>query len=77
MKNEIFYLREISESIDSGMSLQVINDYGHMSSNNKVYIPINHSNHTSDNPLDKYLAKHYSKINPSNKIDDIAKTTGH
>jgi glycosyltransferase involved in cell wall biosynthesis len=41
MKKLIIYFKEISARIDSAMTLQVLNDYGHLSNfNNKVIIPI-------------------------------------
>ena len=41
MKKLIIYFKEISARIDSAMTLQVLNDYGHLSNmNNKVIVPI-------------------------------------
>ena len=41
MKKLIIYFKEISARIDSAMTLQVLNDYGHLSNfNNKVILPI-------------------------------------
>jgi len=41
MKKLIIYFKEISARIDSAMTLQVLNDYGHLSSlGNKVIVPI-------------------------------------
>ena len=40
-KKLIIYFREISASVDSGMTLQVLNDYGCLSSlNNEIVIPV-------------------------------------
>lgn len=36
----IFYLREIGSGLDSGMTLQILNDYGHLSKNgHDVFVP--------------------------------------
>lgn len=41
MKKSIFYFREIGAGLDSGMTIQVLNDYGHLSLiGNNVVVPV-------------------------------------
>ena len=41
MKKSIFYFREIGSRLDSGMTIQVLNDYGHLSAmGNDVFVPV-------------------------------------
>ena len=41
MKKSIFYFMEIGAGLDSGMTIQVLNDYGHLSLiGNNVVVPV-------------------------------------
>jgi glycosyltransferase involved in cell wall biosynthesis len=68
MIKNIFYLREIERCIDSGMSLQVINDYGNLARSNNVYVPINYSKRKS---LRKYLENEF----PGTHLEEIELTS--
>jgi glycosyltransferase involved in cell wall biosynthesis len=58
MKKLIIYFKEISARIDSAMTLQVLNDYGHLSSmNNKVIVPIYAKTNQEINQIYELLAQ--------------------
>ena len=58
MKKLIIYFKEISARIDSAMTLQVLNDYGHLSSmNNKVIVPIYAKTNHEINQIYELLAQ--------------------
>ena len=41
LKKSIFYFREVGAGLDSGMTIQVVNDYGHLSlMGNDVFVPV-------------------------------------
>lgn len=58
MKKLIIYFKEISARIDSAMTLQVLNDYGHLSNfNNKVIVPIYAKTSHEINQIHDFLAE--------------------
>jgi glycosyltransferase involved in cell wall biosynthesis len=58
MKKLIIYFKEISARIDSAMTLQVLNDYGHLSNfNNKVILPIYAKTSHDINQIHDFLAE--------------------
>lgn len=58
MKKLIIYFKEISARIDSAMTLQVLNDYGHLSIfNNKVIVPIYAKTSHEINQIHDFLAE--------------------
>jgi glycosyltransferase involved in cell wall biosynthesis len=58
MKKLIIYFKEISARIDSAMTLQVLNDYGHLSNfNNKVMVPIYSKTSHEINQIHDFLAE--------------------
>lgn len=64
MKKLIIYFKEISARIDSAMTLQVLNDYGHLSNfNNKVIVPIYAKTSHEINQIHDFLAeKKFTKL---------------
>ena len=57
MKKLIIYFKEISARIDSAMTLQVLNDYGHLSGfGNKVIVPIFAKTNAEINQIYDFLA---------------------
>ena len=58
MQRLIIYFKEITASIDSAMTMQVLNDYGHLSNfNNKVIVPMYAKTNQELSPINKLLAE--------------------
>ena len=64
MKKTILYLREIGAGLDSGMTIQVLNDYGHLSHiGNEILVPVHLMDTVRQLELKGYMeVNHFAKL---------------